>query len=107
MNEADNNERHMSRIEAVGLLMALAKKRSMSEDQVTALQMGAGRMMAKHFQRQRDWARRRARAGETAHDPAVGTGAFFTPPDVLDAVMANPPMPPDADLEAPKEAHDE
>ena len=95
MNEADNNERHMSRVEAIGILMALAKKRSMGVEQVTALQMGAGLMMAKHFQRHRNWARRRARAGETAHD-------------VLDAVTANPPMPPpDADMEAPKEADDE
>lgn len=39
---------------------------------------------------------------------AAGTGAFFTPPDVLDAVTANPPMPPpDADMEAPKEVDDE
>lgn len=103
MNEADNNERHMSRVEAVAILMALAKERSMDVEQVTALQMGAGRMMAKHFQRHRNRARRRARV----HDPAVGTGAFFTPPDVLDAVTANPPMEADADLDAPKEADDE
>ena len=107
MNEADN-ERHMSRVEAVAILMALAKKRSMGVEQVTALQMGAALMLNKHMQRQRNWARRMARAGETAHDPATGTGAFFTPPDVLDAVTANPPMPPpDADMDAPKEADDE
>lgn len=95
MNEADNNERHMSRVEAIGILMALAKKRSMGVEQVTALQMGASLMLNKHMQRQRRRARRRARAGETAHD-------------VLDAVTANPPMPPpDADMEAPKEADDE
>ena len=104
MNEDNNNERRMSRVEAVAILMALAKERSMGVEQVTALQMGAGLMMTKHFQRQRNWARRRARV----HDPAVGTGAFFTPPDVLDIVTANPPMPPpDADMEAPKEADDE
>ena len=75
MNEADNNnERHMSRVEAVAILMALAKERSMGVEQVTALQMGAGLMMAKHFQRHRNWARRRARASETVHDgePADG-----------------------------------
>ena len=104
MNEADNNERHMSRVEAVAILMALAKERSMGVEQVTALQMGASLMLNKHMQRHRNWARRRARV----HDPAVGTGAFFTPPDVLDIVTANPPMPPpDADMEAPKEADDE
>lgn len=101
MNEADNNnERHMSRVEAVAILMALAKERSMGVEQVTALQMGASLMLNKHMQRQRNWARRRARAGETAHDPAVGTGAFFTKPDVLDIVTANPPM------EADDEAHE-
>ena len=85
----------MSRIEAVGVLMALAKKRSMNEDQVTALQMGAGLMMTKHFQHQRNWARRRARVeGETVHDPAVGTGGMFvTPPSALDAIIIDPPMP--------------
>lgn len=94
-SKPNHMERHMSRIEAVGLLMALAKKRSMSEDQVTALQMGAGLMMTKHFQLQRNWARRRARVeGETVHDPATGTGGmFFTPPAALDAILANPPLP--------------
>jgi hypothetical protein len=29
---------------------------------------------------------------ETAIDPAAKTGSFFTPPEALDAVMANPPM---------------
>ena len=52
-SKPNHMERHMSRIEAVGVLMALAKKRSMNEDQVTALQMGAELMMAKHFQRHR------------------------------------------------------
>lgn len=85
----------MSRIEAVGLLMALAKKRSMDEDQVTALQMDAWLMMTKHFQRQRNWARRRARVeGSTVHDPAVGKeGMFVTPPAALDVILANPPLP--------------
>lgn len=76
MNEADvNNERHMSRVEAVAIiLMALAKERSMGVEQVTALQMGASLMLNKHMQRHRNWARRRARAGETVHDgePADG-----------------------------------
>lgn len=103
MNEDNDDERHMSRVEAVAILMDLATRRSMDVEQVTALQMGAGLMMAKHFQRHRNWARRRARV----HDPAVGTGAFFTPPDVLDAVTANPPMPTDADMDAPKEVDDE
>ena len=57
-----------------------------------------------HRRARRAW--KAAQGLPTAYDGAAGTGAFFTPPDVLDAVTANPPMEADADLDAPKEADD-
>lgn len=54
-------ERHMSIPEASGILMELARKRSMSIDQVNALEMAVQRLMCRHFQKQRNWAKRRER----------------------------------------------
>lgn len=54
--------RHMSIPEASGILMELARKRTMSIDQVNALEMGVRRLMCRHFQKQRNWAKRRAEA---------------------------------------------
>lgn len=53
-------EDHMSYPEAAAILMELARKRTMSIDQVNALEMAVRRLMCRHFQRQRNWARRRA-----------------------------------------------
>jgi len=47
--------------EAASILARLARGRSRTEDEVSALQMGARRILARHFQRQRNWAKRRAR----------------------------------------------
>lgn len=60
--------RHMSIPEASGILMELARKRSMSIDQVNALEMAVRRLMCRHFQRQRNWAKRRAAARPSATD---------------------------------------
>ena len=54
-------ERHMSIPEASGILMELARKRSMSIDQVNALEMAVRRLMNRHFSKQRHWAKRRER----------------------------------------------
>ena len=51
--------RHMSIPEASWILMELARKRSMSIDQVNALEMAGRRLMCRHFHRQRNWAKRR------------------------------------------------
>lgn len=56
---ASGEARHMSIPEASGILMELARKRSMSIDQVNALEMAVRRLMRRHFQRQRNWAKRR------------------------------------------------
>ena len=60
--------RHMSIPEASGILMELARKRSMSIDQVNALEMAVRRLMCRHFQRQRNWAKRREAARPSATD---------------------------------------
>ena len=78
-------ERHMSRQEAVKILIDLARKRSMSVDQVTAIEMAVRRIMVRYFQVQRNWARRRL-AKQQADDNK-------TPPRVA-------PLSPDAELAA-------
>ena len=58
-------ERHMSNIEAAAILGRMAAASWVTVDEVTALEMGARRLMNRHFQRQRNWARRRERSLET------------------------------------------
>ena len=65
---ASGEARHMSIPEASGILMELARKRSMSLDQVNALEMAVRRLMCRHFQRQRNWAKRREAARPSATD---------------------------------------
>lgn len=62
----EREERHMSRSEAITILMRLSTERTRTEEEVTALQMGALRLMTRSFQRQRNWARRRRLATENA-----------------------------------------
>lgn len=57
-------DRYMSSPEAVYILGKLATSRRINVDGVIALQMGARALMKRHFDRQRDWARRRERATE-------------------------------------------
>ena len=54
-------ESHMSKVEAAAILGRMAAASWVTVDEVTALEMGARRLMNRHFQRQRNWARRRAR----------------------------------------------
>lgn len=56
----ERGERHMSNPEAAFILADMAFARRNSVDDVTALQMGVNRLMVRHFQKQRNWARRRA-----------------------------------------------
>ena len=74
--------RHMSYPEASAILMELARNRTMSVDQVNALEMGVRRLLNRHFQRQRNWAKRRA--SRLAED-----GSPHQVPDVSE-VPANP-----------------
>lgn len=54
-------DRHLSNGEAIAILARLAAERKRTVDEVTALEMGARRMLCRAFQKQRNWARRRAR----------------------------------------------
>ena len=54
-------EHHMSKVEAAAILGRMAATSWVTVDEVTALEMGARRLMNRHFQRQRNWARRHAR----------------------------------------------
>jgi hypothetical protein len=55
-------DRYMSRPEAVYILGKLATSRRINVDGVIALQMGARALMKRHFDRQRNWAKRREAA---------------------------------------------
>lgn len=55
-------DRYMSRPEAIYILGKLATSRRINVDGVIALQMGARALMKRHFDRQRNWAKRRAEA---------------------------------------------
>lgn len=57
-------DRYMSRPEAIYILGKLATSRRINVDGVIALQMGARSLMKRHFDRQRNWARRRERVAE-------------------------------------------
>ena len=57
-------DRYMSRPEAIYILGKLATSRRINVDGVIALQMGARELFKRHFDRQRNWARRRERAAE-------------------------------------------
>ena len=58
-------ESYMSKVEAAAILGRMAAASWVTVDEVTALEMGARRLMTRHFQRQRNWAHRRERSLET------------------------------------------
>ena len=88
--------RWMSKREAVGRLLEISKSRDLGVDDVVAIQTAVRSLCKRIFDRERNLKRRRERWAETLHDPASGTGDFFTPPVVLDAVLAEQPMTPPA-----------
>ena len=53
------DEPHMDKPEAIAILARMATRRDLTAEEVTALEMGARRLLAKHCQRQRNRARRR------------------------------------------------
>ena len=54
-------ERRLTYGEMIAILARLAAERTRTVDEVTALEMGANRMLKKYMQKQRNWARRRGR----------------------------------------------
>lgn len=83
--QPSDEDRHMSYPEAIAILAELARKRTMSVDQVNALEMGVRRLMCRHFQRQRNWAKRRAAKEAEAGTPHVES---LTPEDELADTIA-------------------
>lgn len=59
---------YMSKPEAAYILCRMATSRKCDVSGVTALQMGVRSLMKRHFDRQRNWARRRARAAGEAEE---------------------------------------
>lgn len=59
-------EDHMSRPEAVNILCRMATSRKVDVNGVIALQMGVRSLLKRHFDRQRNWARRREQAANAA-----------------------------------------
>ena len=60
------DEDHMSRPEAVNILCRMATSRKVDVKGVIALQMGVRSLLKRHFDRQRNWARRREQAANAA-----------------------------------------
>lgn len=76
---ASGEDRHMSYPEASAILMEIARNRTMSVDQVNALEMGVRRLLNRHFQRQRNWARRRAARSASGDSVAAPHPAPLSP----------------------------
>ena len=64
----DGQDSHMGKPEAAYILCRMATSRKLTVDGVTALQMGVRSLMKRHFDRQRNWAKRRMRAAGEAEE---------------------------------------
>jgi hypothetical protein len=64
----EGRDSHMSKPEAAYILCRMATSRKLTVDGVTALQMGVRSLMKRHFDRQRNWAKRRMRAAGEAEE---------------------------------------
>lgn len=82
---ASGEDRHMSYPEASAILMELARNRTMSVDQVNALEMGVRRLLNRHFQRQRNWAKRRAARSACGDSVAAPHPEPLSPEDEVQA----------------------
>ena len=59
LSPEEPDDDHMSRPEAAYVLARLAVMRKLDVDAVVALQMGVRTLLKRHFDRQRNWAKRR------------------------------------------------
>lgn len=59
-----NPEHKLSNVDAISILARIAAERTRTVEEVTALEMGANRMLKRFMQKQRNWARRRAKTVE-------------------------------------------
>jgi len=70
---AEGGRDHMGRPDAAAILCRMATSRKVNVNGVIALQMGVRSLLKRHFDRQRNWARRREQAanaekGDSCHD---------------------------------------
>lgn len=72
MKSEQDREEHMSKIEAVGILLKLAYKRTTTRDEVIAIQVACRSILKRFFDRERNWKRRHEAeiAAETAAQEA-------------------------------------
>lgn len=71
MNDEQDREEHMSKMEAVGILLKLANKRTTTCDEVVAIQVACRSTLKRFFDRERNWKRRHE--AETAAETAAQT----------------------------------
>ena len=71
MNDEQDREEHMSKMEAVGILLKLANKRTTTRDEVVAIQVACRSTPKRFFDRERNWKRRHE--AETAAETAAQT----------------------------------
>lgn len=58
MNDEQDREEHMSKMEAVGILLKLAYKRTTTRDEVVAIQVACKSTLKRFFDRERNWKRK-------------------------------------------------
>jgi hypothetical protein len=58
MKDEQDREEHMSKMEAVGILLKLAYKRTTTRDEVLAIQTACKSTLKRFFDRERNWKRR-------------------------------------------------
>jgi len=70
-----DRDEHMSKMEAVGILLQLAYKRTTTRDEVLAIQVACKSTLKRFFDRERNWKRRHEVeiAAETAAQETVET----------------------------------
>lgn len=71
MKDEQDREEHMSKMEAVGILLQLAYKRTTTRDEVLAIQVACKSTLKRFFDRERNWKRRHE--AEIAAEPAAQT----------------------------------
>ena len=72
MKSEQDREEHMSKMEAVGILLQLAYKRTTTRDEVLAISVACRSTLKRFFDRERNWKRRHDAeiAAETAPQEA-------------------------------------
>jgi hypothetical protein len=58
MKSEQDREEHMSKMEAVGIMLKLANKRTTTRDEVIAIQVVCRSTLKRFFDRERNWKRR-------------------------------------------------